>query len=559
MSLDVQYSLVSKAFRVFNTRRQQTEETYHIIFDESPDAIKFTKPLDDNIDIAKSERYPPYEYLHPYNPSQRLEAIRVYLAFATYMNFIVYQMDVKSAFLNGKLKEEVYVKQPLGFERSKFPNHVCKLAKPFMDLNKLQEHGYQANPKESQLIVVKRIFRDHILKGDIGLHFIPTQYQLADIFTKTLDEPTFKRLIVELEGSKIWVSIPTRGIREETGVNTFKNAIRANYSNEYVASPSLTIIRPWFSSTGYNGEIWATRTLKKSCLPPRKSSHTSQPLDCNVLPYNSSTDNGVSGCVRLAMVEVIKGYGRCFFHFHSDSASGCDALADSTAEADPGISAPNDFIPEQQDQTKSTRDGLKTTHTGLGTNKESKSDEISKKIKLEDPSNIMQDIRSAFLTPDSPQDEPIIILDESENEKTERYKDTYTTSYDGPKDTLIPHPPSTKSVQIQELMAQVAELKTIQWELPAKFLVLPNQISLVQEKLKTLDALPSILNKVTITLNRFASLINQSSKKAKDKGVPSAGKSNASPAEGEENTYSAAKEENLKNDLVDLMGIDAQK
>ncbi|GJY01058.1 hypothetical protein Tco_0359210, partial [Tanacetum coccineum] len=40
--------------------------------------------------------------------------------------------------------------------------------------------------------------RDHILKRDIELHFIPTQYQLADIFTKPLDEPTFKRLIVEL-------------------------------------------------------------------------------------------------------------------------------------------------------------------------------------------------------------------------------------------------------------------------------------------------------------------------------------------------------------------------
>ncbi|GKA82732.1 hypothetical protein Tco_0789480 [Tanacetum coccineum] len=41
------------------------------------------------------------------------------------------------------------------------------------------------------------INRDHVLKGDIELHFIPTQYQLADIFTKPLDEPTFKRLIVE--------------------------------------------------------------------------------------------------------------------------------------------------------------------------------------------------------------------------------------------------------------------------------------------------------------------------------------------------------------------------
>ncbi|GKE82234.1 retrovirus-related pol polyprotein from transposon TNT 1-94 [Tanacetum coccineum] len=53
------YSLVSKAFRVFNTRRQQIEETYHITFDESTNAIKFTKPSNDNITIAESERYPP--------------------------------------------------------------------------------------------------------------------------------------------------------------------------------------------------------------------------------------------------------------------------------------------------------------------------------------------------------------------------------------------------------------------------------------------------------------------------------------------------------------------
>ncbi|GJU88941.1 hypothetical protein Tco_1301364 [Tanacetum coccineum] len=61
------------AFRVFNTKRQQSEETYHITFNESPDAIKFIKPLVDNINIAKSERYPPDEYLHPYESSQRYQ------------------------------------------------------------------------------------------------------------------------------------------------------------------------------------------------------------------------------------------------------------------------------------------------------------------------------------------------------------------------------------------------------------------------------------------------------------------------------------------------------
>ncbi|GKA77889.1 retrovirus-related pol polyprotein from transposon TNT 1-94 [Tanacetum coccineum] len=64
------YSLVSKAFRVFNTRKQQTEETYHITFDESIDAIKFSKPSVDNINIAESERYPPDEYIHHYETSQ---------------------------------------------------------------------------------------------------------------------------------------------------------------------------------------------------------------------------------------------------------------------------------------------------------------------------------------------------------------------------------------------------------------------------------------------------------------------------------------------------------
>nr|GEX37332.1 retrovirus-related Pol polyprotein from transposon TNT 1-94 [Tanacetum cinerariifolium] len=63
------YALVSKAFRVFNTRRQQTKETYHITFDESPDAIKFSKPLVDNFKNAENERYPPNEYLYLYEPS----------------------------------------------------------------------------------------------------------------------------------------------------------------------------------------------------------------------------------------------------------------------------------------------------------------------------------------------------------------------------------------------------------------------------------------------------------------------------------------------------------
>ncbi|GKF42335.1 putative ribonuclease H-like domain-containing protein, partial [Tanacetum coccineum] len=53
----------------------------------------------------------------------RLEAIRIFLAFASYMGFVVYQMDVKSAFLYGKIDEEVYVSQPPGFQDPKYPKN----------------------------------------------------------------------------------------------------------------------------------------------------------------------------------------------------------------------------------------------------------------------------------------------------------------------------------------------------------------------------------------------------------------------------------------------------
>ncbi|GKA87130.1 putative ribonuclease H-like domain-containing protein [Tanacetum coccineum] len=57
----------------------------------------------------------------------RIEAIRIFLAFASYMGFIVYQMDVKSAFLYGKIDEEVYVSQPPGFLDPKYPQKVYKV------------------------------------------------------------------------------------------------------------------------------------------------------------------------------------------------------------------------------------------------------------------------------------------------------------------------------------------------------------------------------------------------------------------------------------------------
>jgi hypothetical protein len=64
----------------------------------------------------------------------RLEAIRILSAFATSKGFKLYQMDVKSAFLNGVIQDEVYVRRPLGFESPKYPDRVYKLSKALYGL-----------------------------------------------------------------------------------------------------------------------------------------------------------------------------------------------------------------------------------------------------------------------------------------------------------------------------------------------------------------------------------------------------------------------------------------
>ncbi|GJQ92330.1 putative ribonuclease H-like domain-containing protein [Tanacetum coccineum] len=75
------------------------------------------------------------DYDEVFAPVARIEAIRIFLAFASYMGFMVYQMDVKSAFLYGEIDEEVYVTQPKGFEDPFYPKHVYRVVKALYGLH----------------------------------------------------------------------------------------------------------------------------------------------------------------------------------------------------------------------------------------------------------------------------------------------------------------------------------------------------------------------------------------------------------------------------------------
>jgi hypothetical protein len=78
-----------------------------------------------------------------YAPISRLVSIHILLAYATYQCFKLYQMDVKSAFLNVPIMEEVYVEQPPGFEDSEYPNHVYKFSKVLYGLKQAPRAWYE--------------------------------------------------------------------------------------------------------------------------------------------------------------------------------------------------------------------------------------------------------------------------------------------------------------------------------------------------------------------------------------------------------------------------------
>ena len=83
------------------------------------------------------------DYTETFAPVARIEAVRIFLAYATHKKFKVYQMDVKSAFLNGELKEECYLQQPPGFEDLDHPDYCYKLDKAVYGLKQAPRAWYE--------------------------------------------------------------------------------------------------------------------------------------------------------------------------------------------------------------------------------------------------------------------------------------------------------------------------------------------------------------------------------------------------------------------------------
>nr|GEW16752.1 putative ribonuclease H-like domain-containing protein [Tanacetum cinerariifolium] len=176
----VEYSVNSKAFRVFNSRTHIVQETLHVNFIENKPNLAGSGPtwLFDINSLTRTMNYQPVIAGNQTNPSAdfqdkfdvekageevdqqymlfpvwsseleditysdddndvvaRIEAIRLFLAYASFRGFMVYQMDVKSAFLYGTIEEEVYVCQPPGFKDHDHPDKVYKVVKALYGLH----------------------------------------------------------------------------------------------------------------------------------------------------------------------------------------------------------------------------------------------------------------------------------------------------------------------------------------------------------------------------------------------------------------------------------------
>ncbi|GKE21874.1 retrovirus-related pol polyprotein from transposon TNT 1-94 [Tanacetum coccineum] len=93
----------------------------------------------------------------------RIEAIRIFIANVTHKNITIYQMEVKTAFLNGELKEEVYVSQPEGFVDQDNPSHVYKLKKALYDLKQAPHEHYVQDVNDGNDLLLVQIYVDDII------------------------------------------------------------------------------------------------------------------------------------------------------------------------------------------------------------------------------------------------------------------------------------------------------------------------------------------------------------------------------------------------------------
>ncbi|GJV18631.1 retrovirus-related pol polyprotein from transposon TNT 1-94 [Tanacetum coccineum] len=151
-----------------SSKASSSRDIYKVKLDEYSDVLKNKARL-----VAKGyQQEEGIDFEESFASVARIEAIRIFIANASSKNMIIYQMDVKTAFLNGELKEEVYVSQPEGFVDPDHPTHVYHLKKDLYGLKQAPRAWYQALPTKKHLEALKRVFWYLIRTINWGLWYL---------------------------------------------------------------------------------------------------------------------------------------------------------------------------------------------------------------------------------------------------------------------------------------------------------------------------------------------------------------------------------------------------
>ncbi|GJS32447.1 putative ribonuclease H-like domain-containing protein [Tanacetum coccineum] len=147
---------------------------YKVKLDEYGDVLKNKARL-----VAKGYRQEEgIDFEESFAPVARIEAIRIFIANAATKNMIIYQMDVKTAFLNGDLQEEVFVSQPEGFEDQDNPTHVYRLKKALYGLKQAPRAWYDTL---SKFLLANNFFKGAVDPTPRGIFINQAKYALETL------------------------------------------------------------------------------------------------------------------------------------------------------------------------------------------------------------------------------------------------------------------------------------------------------------------------------------------------------------------------------------------
>nr|GEX08640.1 hypothetical protein [Tanacetum cinerariifolium] len=298
----------------------------------------------------------------------------------------------------------------------------------------------------------------------------------------------------------------------------------------------------------------ATKGGSSKAPTDSKTSHSKKIKESNLAMDSNPSQTLVSTPIDTEMHKEDQ-QATASFTIHFESASGNDALAVSIAEADPGILAPSDFIPQQQGINEGTKNN---SYAYLFIGKWASliarqiEEETSSTIKLEDLAKLVSHVQPSFKDLDSPKDNPIITVDDSDEDEENK---VHATENVETKDSLVSKSLSSSSLptelkdlpskfnelteEVKGLNLQVHELET---KLPGDLKEFPYKM---EEFTKTIT---SLLLSVTNALNMFAQVLDSDSSKDRDQSVPS-------KIEEEAKAEAARREREIrKEELIDLLG-----